>query len=511
MIRRFVSFIFVLFFDSRPRSKDGVVHWRRYYCQRICWWKRLLRSELDRIENWTLQRPRRVWHQLSRLAAFLGCQVLAVPMFFFLSFLFYLPHATAWFQLHKAPSVLAARLGFLLVQTHVREKESRVELQEIKKKKLIWTRLAFLTFTGATIPAASLLSTSWPYTVSRRGTREKKKNDRPTRWEFPFLCLKIEEGICTVQAEGSFVTSNRDHSNAIHVETKSTPVWKRGGGETTTEGLVAFLFSNRLVVFLILSLSCFLMFWCLIYLSFLRPNPLGVLSTRPCWLRRPTIWRHWLTWPMGTEPTPVTWPVESQVWPSATRWFCFAMYWIHSSFPPANAEMKNREFVRMENVCRLRRRNQHPRSRRFLHRAGHHAGSNGTQGQAAPQLFRLAEWSCHDDHRMGHLVWFNFTDGISGRVNSRLFICWFQAVTGRCPLLGGFQDVGNGKLGSDARTAGHVLLDGDDRSLHPRLRRSPAHFLCCDEETSLPLRWKPLRSPCNSFCYFLQVGYQRFV
>ena len=285
----------------------------------------------------------------------------------------------------------------------------------------------------------------------------------------------------------------------------------KGGGETTTEGLVAFLFSNRLVVFLILSLSCFLMFWCLIYLSFLRPNPLGVLSTRPCWLRRPTIWRHWLTWPMGTEPTPVTWPVESQVWPSATRWFCFAMYWIHSSFPPANAEMKNREFVRMENVCRLRRRNQHPRSRRFLHRAGHHAGSNGTQGQAAPQLFRLAEWSCHDDHRMGHLVWFNFTDGISGRVNSRLFICWFQAVTGRCPLLGGFQDVGNGKLGSDARTAGHVLLDGDDRSLHPRLRRSPAHFLCCDEETSLPLRWKPLRSPCNSFCYFLQVGYQRFV
>ena len=63
-----------------------------------------------------------------------------------------------------------------------------------------------------------------------------------------------------------------------------------------------------------------------------------------------------------------------------------------------------RESVRLEDVIRLRRRYQHPRSGRFLHCAWRYPGQVGKSGQALAQLFRRIEWGCHDDYRMGHLV-----------------------------------------------------------------------------------------------------------
>lgn len=78
----------------------------------------------------------------------------------------------------------------------------------------------------------------------------------------------------------------------------------------------------------------------------------------------------------------------------------------------------------------------------------------------------------------------------------------FQVVAGGCPLLGRFQNVGNGKLGSDAGTIGHVFLDGDGWTIHTRIRRSPTHLFRCHEKTAVPLRWQSIRSPGYRIRYF---------
>ena len=86
----------------------------------------------------------------------------------------------------------------------------------------------------------------------------------------------------------------------------------------------------------------------------------------------------------------------------------------------------NRESVRLENVVRLRRCHQHSRIGRFLDRAGHHFGSDGTQRKAATQLFRLVERSCHDDHRMGHLVLPRSSFNQKWKMSSKTFVHIFR-------------------------------------------------------------------------------------